>query len=321
MVFWRKKKQPPAVSCYGKLPATGDFVRHNATSPENAAYDNWLNASLHAARETLGAAFDDCYKPALGAFVYRGEAADGEEPERGMVGVWGSSGDSAGRRYPMTVASSYDYEELLAVGAAAPLALWSFLCQAYGLVADGRQLPVDTFLAQVAQLAPISLEDPAAARSGYDRWLQSNSIRAFWETTLGSVAARYAALHQINATIEIFRGSERPQTALALRCPILEGDAYAVAVWTDITLRLGKWERTLLNAFWTPQHDLTLHIGPPQAATFHELLVTSSNADHVTDLSRLPPGSEAQARAQLPAALAEQLDDPDKTIAEFLGGL
>ncbi len=321
MVFWRKKKNPPVVACYGKLPATGDFVRMNATAPENATYDEWLGGSVHMAKESLGERFDACYQPAAGVFVYRGQADKGEEPERGMVGVWASSGDSAGRRYPMTLSTCYDYEELLAAGPGLPVAVWNFLATAYDLCVGGRNLPVDAFLGRVAQLSPIPLADPEGMVAAYQRSLQSHTMRSLWETTFGDVSVRYSVLHQIQATVEIFRGQELPETALAIRFPILAGDTFAAAVWTDITLRLGGWDRTVLNSFWTPQHDLMLHIGSPQSGTFRELIVNGSDADHVTDLVSMQHPDEATARQALGSPVAELADDPNQTVAAFLNGL
>jgi type VI secretion system protein ImpM len=321
MVFWRKKKrQPPAVSCYGKLPATGDFIRFNAMGAVNSAFDAWLANSVHMARESMGAAFEPCYQPALGVFVYRGDDANGEEPERGMVGVWAASGDSAGRRYPMTVACCYDYEEMLALGPALPIAAWSFITAAYDLCANGRSLPVDQFLARVQQLNPISLEDPDNSAKGYQRWLKSQSMRSLWETGFGSAAARHAIVYNVQATVEIFRGQERPQTSLAIRFPLRAGDAYAAAVWMDMTLRLAGWGRTVLNAFWTPQHDLMLHIGAPHGGTFRELISNGTDADHVTDLLAAPSVDEATARQRL-GSLGDVVDDADQSIASFLGRL
>lgn len=321
MVFWRKKKrQPPGVSCYGKLPATGDFVRYNATGSESAAYDNWLGGSVHMAKESMGDAFMPCYQPALGVFIYRGDDGDGDEPDRGMIGVWASSGDSAGRRYPMTVACSYDYEEMLAIGPALPIATWQFVAAAYDLVANGRNLPVDQFLARVQQLKAVPLDQPEHAATAYQQWLQNQPMRALWESGFGTIAHRHAIIYNVHATVEIFKGHERPQTSLALRFPIRTGDAYAAAVWSDATMRLAGWERTVLNAFWTPQHDLMLHVGPPQTATFRELIANGTDAEHVTDLLVAPAVDEATARQRL-GAIGEVVDDVDQSIASFLSRL
>ncbi|MEM9691823.1 MAG: type VI secretion system-associated protein TagF [Myxococcota bacterium] len=318
MAFWGKKKRlPPGLSCYGKLPATGDFIRLNAAGEENTTFDQWMGASLHHAKESLKENFDGCYGPALGGFIYRGRDSGGDEPERGMLGVWASSRDSAGRRYPMIISTTYDYEEMLAVGPGLPVAAWPFYEPAYALCAGGRGMSVEAFLAQVQQLRPVAIEQPEQALVGYRQWIQTQPIRGFWETTLATTESRFGVVQSVLATIEIFAGQERPNTSLALRFPLGAADLYAASVWMDITLRLSGWRRTVLNAFWTPLHDLMVHIGPPGTATFRELIVDGSDADHVTDLCRPPTMEPAAAREAL-AARGAAVDDLDQTIGTFL---
>jgi type VI secretion system protein ImpM len=235
--------------------------------------------------------------------------------------VWAASGDNAGRHYPMVVCASYDYRQLLAAGAALPIAVWSFLTSAYNLVAMGRHLQVDDFLSRVAQMEPPSLEAPELATQAYHQWLQHQTMRALWETGFGSDSVRFWATYNILASVEIFRGSEMPETSLAIRFPIGAGDTYAAAVWMDFTLRLARWQRTLLNAFWTPQRDLLVHPGPPHIATFRELLVPTLNADHVTDLRTPPSMVEAEARDRLGPELAKLVDQSDLRIDVFLRSL
>lgn len=320
-MFWRRKKAlPPYVSCFGKLPATGDFIRLNATSEEFAAFDQWLGASIALSRESLGFRFEPAYLPSVGLFVFRGPNK-GEEPERGLVGVWAASGDSAGRQYPMVVCASYDYGQLLAAGAALPIGVWSFLTAAYNLVAHGRQLQVDDFLSRVAQIQPPSLESPEQATLGYHEWLQHQTMRALWETGFGSDAIRFWVLHNILASVEIFRGQELPDTSLGIRYPIGAGDTYAAAVWMDMTIRLARWQRTVLNAFWTPQRDLLVHMGPPHVATFRELIAPSLNADHITDTRTPPSIVEAEARERLGPELTKLVEQSDTRIDVFLRSL
>lgn len=320
MVFWKKKQpQPPEVNCYGKLPATGDFIRHNAMGPDNGAFDQWLQGSLNLAKQSMGDNFRTMYEPSVGLFIYRGDDAGGE-PDRGMIGCWAASGDSAGRSYPMVVSCSYDYDQLLGVGPALPIAVWPFLTAAYDLVTNGRGLSVDEFLGRVRQIQPISLDQPEQALAGYRDWLANNQMRAFWETTFGTIEPRHYVAHIIHASVEIFIGQECPQTNLAIRFPIGPGDAYAACVWMDMTLRMAKWQRTVLNAFWTPQHDLVVHMGPPHVATYRELIAASGDAEHLTDLLRPPSIDAATARQRL-GPLAEVIDNPDVSIAHFLEAL
>src|SRR5690348_9708975 len=155
-MFWRRKAKtpaaPPQIGCFGKLPATGDFIRLNAGGEELATFDRWLGDSIDFARRSMGPAFDAPYQSAVGLFIYRGEAKGDEPPARGLVGAWAASGDNAGRLYPMVVFGSYDYSQLVSTGAALPIALWPLIAAAYETATIGRQHPVDAFLARVSQI-------------------------------------------------------------------------------------------------------------------------------------------------------------------------
>jgi len=319
-MFWKRRQaQPPVVSCFGKLPATGDFIRHNAAAPELTSFDGWLNSSLTLAKQTMGDTFAAAYESSVGLFIYRPDDAGDEEPVRGVIGVWAASRDSAGRSYPMVVATSYDYAQMVEVGAALPIAVWPFLVAAYDLVNNGRGLPVDEFVSRVAQLKPMPIEDPAVAQP-YRDWLQHQSMKALWETGFSTVDQRFNVLHGVQASVEIFRGQERPQTNLAIRFPTGAGDTYAAAIWMDLTVRLAKWQRTVVNAFWTPLQYLLVHIGPPHVATFRELIASTGDAEHVTDLTKPMAADERTARQGL-GPLAQLVDSTDTTVAAFLSSL
>jgi type VI secretion system protein ImpM len=293
----------------------------NAAGPENSAFDNWLGNSVAVAKQALGDAFQQLYEPSLGLFVFRGHDGEGgDEPERGMIGVWAASGDSAGRRYPMMVSTNYDYEQMLGVGPALPIVVFPFLAAAYDLVANGRGMQVDDFLGRVASLQPMGLDHPEASAAQYQTWTQQHTMRAFWETLYGTVDGRHAVVQSLYATLEIFRGHERPNTQLAVRVPIRAGDAYAVSVWLDMATRMAKWQRTVLNAFWTPQHDLVVHIGPPQPHTFRELITVTGQAEQITELL-VPPATDEQTARHGLGAMAELVDNPDIPIAAFLAAL
>jgi type VI secretion system protein ImpM len=322
-MFWRRKKapaSPPQIGCFGKLPATGDFVRLNAGGDEVAEFDRWFGSSIDFARRSMGPGFDPVYQPAVGLFIYHGEAKGEEPPTRGLVGVWAASGDNAGRLYPMTVFGSYDYNQLVATGAALPIALWPLLTAAYELATSGRAMPVDAFLERVSRVALPSLDDPDHANAGYRGWLATQPMKALWETGYGTDALRFWVTQTIMASVEPFRGHELPKTGLCLRLPLGPGDAYAAAVWMDMTMRLARWNRTLLNAFWSPQKTVLIHLGPPHVASFREL-IAPTNADHVADLCGHPTVDESLARRTLGPHLEALVARTDLSIASFLDGL
>jgi type VI secretion system protein ImpM len=325
IMFWRRKANkppaPPQIGCFGKLPATGDFVRLNAGGDEVAAFDSWLGGSIDHARRAMGTGFEAVYPHSVGLFIFRGEAKGDEPPSRGLVGAWCASGDNAGRLYPMAVFGSYDYAQLVACGAALPIALWPLLTAAYELATNGRMMPVDLFLERVSRVVPPSLDDPESAGAGYRGWLTTQPMKALWETSLGSENPRFWVLHNILASVEPFRGQELPRTGLCLRLPLGAGDAYAAAVWMDMTLRLAKWKNTLLNAFWSPQKSVLIHMGAPHVATYRELISPTADAEHVADLCGMARVDEATSRRALGQQLERLVERTDLTLASFLDGL
>ncbi|MFV0623292.1 type VI secretion system-associated protein TagF [Sphingomonas sp. ac-8] len=76
---------------FGKLPAHGDFVARGLSFAERDALDAWLSASLSAARETYGDAFEERFDTAV-PWQCEGE---------GVAGAIAASQDAAGRRYPV----------------------------------------------------------------------------------------------------------------------------------------------------------------------------------------------------------------------------
>ena len=88
-----------------------------------------------------------------------------------------------------------------------------------------------------------------------------------------------------------------------------------------MTLRLAKWKSTLLNAFWSPQKSVLIHMGPPHVATYRELIAPTSSADHVADLCGAPWGDEQTARRALGPQLDALVARTDLSLASFLDGL
>lgn len=323
-MFWRRKKAPaapPQIGCFGKLPATGDFIRLNAGGDELAAFDRWLGPAIDYARRSMGPSFDPAYQASVGMFVFHGDSKGDEGPSRALVGAWAASGDNAGRLYPMVVFGSYDYNQLVGTGAALPIALWPLLSAAYEKVTTGRTLPVNAFLEQVSRIALPSIEDPESVGASYREWLASHTMKALWETGFGTDASRFWVVQNILASVEPFRGQELPKTQLGIRLPLGAGDAFAVAVWVDMTLRLAKWGRTLPNLFWTPRQTVLLHLGPPHVASFREIIAPTGEADHVADLCGQPTSDEPVSRRALGAQLDSLVARTDLTLASFLEGL
>jgi type VI secretion system protein ImpM len=146
-------------------------------------------------------------------------------------------------------------------------------------------------------------------------------MKALWDTGFGTDANRYWVIQNILASVQPFRGQEMPKTGLAVRLPLGPGDAYAAAVWIDITMRLAKWKSTLLNSFWSPQQALLLHLGSPHVASFRELISPTGQADHVADLCGPATLDEGTTRRALGPQLDALVARTDLSLAQFLEGL
>lgn len=322
-MFWRKKKPsgPATVGCFGKIPATGDFIRHNAGGDELAAFDRWMGAGMDATQRGLGPGFEAAYQRSVGLFIFRGDPKGDELPQRGLVGAWAASGDNAGRHYPMVVFASYDYSQLCAAGPALPVALWRFFTSAYELATQGRAWTVDRFIERVQRLELPPLEDPVAAGASYTRWLGDNSMKALWETGFGSDASRFWVMSNVVESVSPFKGQELPTAGLALRLPVGAGDAYATAVWLDMIQRVCAFKSTLLNTFWTPQQTALIHVGPPQPGSLREIIAPTGAAEHVAELCGIPTCDEPTARARLRKDLDGAVSLTDQPISQFLRAL
>jgi type VI secretion system protein ImpM len=77
---------------FGKIPAQGDFVRLNASTPAALAFDAFLQESLDGLRRTGG---DLVPEPVRFAFF--------EASGSGLCGVFCPSQDAVGRSYPLSV--------------------------------------------------------------------------------------------------------------------------------------------------------------------------------------------------------------------------
>ena len=84
---------------FGKLPAHGDFVARGLEPDARDALDDWLSGEMAAARATFEAEFERRYDSAMPwRFAVEDEAG-------WIAGALAASADSAGRRFPMLVAS------------------------------------------------------------------------------------------------------------------------------------------------------------------------------------------------------------------------
>ena len=133
------------VKLFGKLPPHGDFVMRGMTIEAREALDAWLSEGLAAAREALGAGFEDLYDRAP---PWRFMA-----PDVGVAGVLVASVDRARRRYPVWLALE---------GAASEDAAEQ--CEALLYTGFAQGWDADRLVAEAGALAPAPASHAAEAR-------------------------------------------------------------------------------------------------------------------------------------------------------------
>jgi len=83
---------------FGKLPAFGDFLRHNASKPEMQNFDKWLQEGLYYAKNALKPNFENQFASLAMSFFY-----PDKETGNILVGGLKASNDQIGRHYPFYV--------------------------------------------------------------------------------------------------------------------------------------------------------------------------------------------------------------------------
>ncbi len=123
---------------FGKLPSYGDFVRRELPQSFVLPWDEWLQASLGAARDALGADFAEVWAAAP---PWRFHLPAGVCGPMTAVGVLLTSEDLVGRSFPLTLAA------LLADDAPLPNEAWYAALEQAGLSGRDQGDTVDALLA------------------------------------------------------------------------------------------------------------------------------------------------------------------------------
>ena len=123
---------------FGKLPAHGDFVQRSLPVGFVAPWDQWLQASVEAARAALATNFDAVWATAP---AWRFRLPPGICGEDAVAGLLLPSRDRVGRHFPITLAA------VLSGSAKAPSRAWYASLEAAGRAALERGERVDEVLA------------------------------------------------------------------------------------------------------------------------------------------------------------------------------
>lgn len=306
----------------GKVPHVAEFVRAHGGDAALAAYDAWVADGFEWALGHAGRAFPDAFASGgVHAFALRGP----ESADELVAGVIGPSADSAGRRFPLSIAASLRLAEpLVARPEVTPLVFESLWAAAGELWSPVRAGDVRDLAAAAAGFRPpVDLGVDEAVRL-YGEWAAHRSLAELWSLLGMTPVAAASCLRFFAAALEPFRGVERPETRLSLRLPLGHAGGVALCFWIDALRRALGWRRTVPSFFWWHAGDhgeALVHLGAPPRATLAEVFAPTDTRDEICDLR---PGDGTRDLSALPplgAALSGVVARPDATVAELLSSL
>ena len=250
---------------FGKIPAQGDFVRLNASTPAALAFDVFLQEALEALRRTGG---DLVPEPVRFAFF---DAAS----KTGIYGVFAPSEDAVGRKYPLLAfAGLRDGSAIPEI----PFAGRAFLDAAADLLALGSTLPAAELCARARALeVPIigqgqgQGQAPGAdgARAALRRSLHDTGAAWLWQTLFSESPAESVAyaLRTLKAACDAVKGRPPAAAGVVLDCPA--PNLQAALFWLALCeARLGWKGAAAPSFFWSASGGgrMLVSLGPPPAA-------------------------------------------------------
>ena len=130
----------PACGYFGKVPLTGDFIRHALPEHFLRPWDLWLQTAIECSRADLGERWLKYY---LTSPVWRFALSGGICGERPVVGVMMPSVDQVGRYFPLCLAAVMPRETRPAVVAATETEwFWKAECTVLASLEDEFELRV-----------------------------------------------------------------------------------------------------------------------------------------------------------------------------------
>ena len=316
--------------CFGKLPAFGDFVRHNAGGRDPLAFDQWLQQGLYHARVHLGQAWEESFRRAPSYyFLFSPENSEGF-----LLGLLQPSRDRGERRFPFTVALRLDRRYPTELLPLAPVVFDDFLAGATRLAHEASALTLHQIAAATEQLDADTIRDYRSVAAAHLTRLGSTRVadlrERLWKGEPDRVFLVFKNLLEVLAP---FRGRNSARLALGLRFPIASQVANAshdVSLWTEAALRLMSATGARPFLFWTappaPEAALApasaaslfLFLRQPTARSVMHFLRPDLTSDFICAVDTDGVANVSGARAALPTTFASSLAAGEMSLAQLL---
>ena len=316
--------------CFGKLPAFGDFVRHNAGGRDAVAFDQWLQQGLYHARVQLGPAWEESFRRAPSYyFLFSPENSEGF-----LLGLLQPSHDRGSRCFPFTVALRLDRRYPPDLLPLAPVVFESFLSGATRLARDAGAMTMHQIAAATEQLDEATSRDYRAAVGQYRTRLTVTRVGELSERLWKRKDDRvFLVFKNLLDVLTPLRGRNVARLALGLRFPIVAEPTHSshdVSYWAEAALRLMSATGVRPFLFWTapgaPEAasgsaavaNFFLFLRQPTARSVMHFLRPDLTSDFICAVDGDGVAGLSRARSALPPAFSSALAAGDITLAELL---
>jgi type VI secretion system ImpM family protein len=313
--------------CFGKLPAFGDFVRYNASSPDMMAFDRWLQEGIFLAKNKLATAWEEIYpKAPFYHFLFYPENA-----RQFFLGVLKPSSDKSLRKYPFLVSLQIETVRFDSrFRTFAPAIFNSFLEDVQNFITNNLNF---TNMQEIAEYTE-SLSVPVPANyltmiQPYREYLANTTGEQFWSGQLGSFhdERKYLIFKNLTEILLPLRNRDLSRVSLGFRFPMGNrpgGNNFEACFWQDMVLQLlGYPPGVLPLLFWSNTNDdspayLFLFLRPPSAKNFINLMNADLDSDTICKLEEEGQQGIAEAKNSLPAQYRSLLDMGHVSLDDFL---
>ncbi len=296
-----------SIICYGKVPTQGDFVRVNANGDLILAFDQWIQQGLLRDKPHGFNGQDNATSNgSVVQFIF------GPDPGTALTGVLGESRDSAGRKYPLIIASEPEERWSDPLGVAElPVAMAGFLYHATEYVDRIR-----SGLSSIEQLRvdlsnpPIDAPPPASSRF-------AEMFTTLWgEFDSPSKYVTFGSLYRVLAPL---RGKMPPRLSFGIKYPIRSHAALAatdVAFWLKVSALLTGDTAFQPVCFWQTDSTrskswLVVYFRPGPSLAMSSLFKGGAGDEDVFDLETSMTDSPDDLRKAIPVEFGRLLEEED----------
>jgi type VI secretion system protein ImpM len=298
---------------FGKIPAQGDFVRLNASTPAALAFDAFLQESLDGLRRTGG---DLVPEPVRFAFF---NAAGGGA---GVCGVFSPSRDSVGRSYPLSVFVPLPSARNVA---SLPIVTRAFVEAAGELLALSESLPAAALANEVRNLPAVP--DGAEGTEVLRRSLDDTGASWLWQAMFAEdpFGSAMYAIHTARLACDSAGARASAGTGVILDCPAPNEPA-ALFWLAAIEARLGAGTATPAVApsfFWSANRGgrMLIALGRPSSSLLTFLTRPESTSNRLWPLATSVAAARQAAERDISPEVKRRVTSPDSSLLDVVDAL